>query len=264
MPIIRGEITETVDISTNGTHNVAQYTSANVNVQPSISSLNVTPTTSAQQITAPQGTDGYSPVNVSAVTSSIDANITAGNIKNGVTILGVTGSYQGSGGSVEQMMWQEYGIATMIWTSDRAKFNFEDSGDEAPVDFAAWESAGLDFWDWFEQENGFREIRGTKFLSFVTDDESYYNYVLEIGAGSMVEDPELGEDVFVPVWTGRGGDLWLDQYFDDYFKFGFYLLDPQTFEPKTIMCKTTPSATAEERTLVFCFDDFLAAVSTHD
>ena len=63
--------------------------------QPVIDTLNVTPTTSAQQITATGGTDGYSPVNVSAVTSSIDANIVAGNIKNGVTILGVTGDYTG-------------------------------------------------------------------------------------------------------------------------------------------------------------------------
>ena len=63
--------------------------------QPQIESLNVTPTTSAQTINAPTGKDGYSPVNVSAVTSSIDANIVAGNIKDGVTILGVTGDYQG-------------------------------------------------------------------------------------------------------------------------------------------------------------------------
>lgn len=63
---------------------------------PVIDTLNVTPTTSAQQITAPQGMDGYSPVNVSAVTSSIDANIIAGNIKDGVTILGVTGDYTGT------------------------------------------------------------------------------------------------------------------------------------------------------------------------
>lgn len=67
---------------------------------PVIESLNVTPSTSAQQITVPTGTDGYSPVNVSAVTSSIDANITAGNIKDGVTILGVTGNYQGGGSNV--------------------------------------------------------------------------------------------------------------------------------------------------------------------
>ena len=65
---------------------------------PVISSLNVTPTTSAQTITAPSGTDGYSPINVSAVTSSIDSNITAGNIKKDITILGITGAYEGSSG----------------------------------------------------------------------------------------------------------------------------------------------------------------------
>jgi len=62
-----------------------------------IDTLNVTPSTSAQTITASGGVDGYSPVNVAAVTSSIDANITAGNIKKDVTILGVTGSYEGGG-----------------------------------------------------------------------------------------------------------------------------------------------------------------------
>lgn len=56
--------------------------------------LNVTPTTSAQTITAPTGTDGYSPVNVSAVTNSIDSNIQPGNIKKDVTILGVTGTLE--------------------------------------------------------------------------------------------------------------------------------------------------------------------------
>lgn len=57
-----------------------------------IDPLNVTPSTSAQTITASGGVDGYSPVNVSAVDASIDANITAGNIKDGVSILGVTGN----------------------------------------------------------------------------------------------------------------------------------------------------------------------------
>lgn len=62
---------------------------------PVIEELNVTPTTSAQVITAPSGTDGYNPVNVSAVTSSIDENIQAENIKEGVTILNVTGTLSG-------------------------------------------------------------------------------------------------------------------------------------------------------------------------
>lgn len=60
--------------------------------QPVIDPLSITPTTSQQTITAPSGTDGYSPITVSAVTSSIDANITSSNIKSGVTILGVNGS----------------------------------------------------------------------------------------------------------------------------------------------------------------------------
>lgn len=62
------------------------------NIQP----LNVTPSTSAQTIVASGGVNGYSPVNVAAVTSSIDANIAAGNIKSGITILGVVGTYSGS------------------------------------------------------------------------------------------------------------------------------------------------------------------------
>lgn len=62
---------------------------------PVINTLNVTPTTSAQTITAPSGVDGYSPINVSAVTSSIDSNIVAGNIKDGVPILGIFGTYRG-------------------------------------------------------------------------------------------------------------------------------------------------------------------------
>lgn len=71
---------------------------------PVIAELNVTPTTSAQTITAPEGTDGYSPVNVSAVTASIDANIQAGNIKKDVTILGVTGTYEPSAGGKYQLL----------------------------------------------------------------------------------------------------------------------------------------------------------------
>lgn len=69
--------------------------SGSVNIQ----SLNVTPSVESQTITPPLGVDGFSPINVSAVTSSIDSNISAENIKKDVTILGVTGSYEGSGGS---------------------------------------------------------------------------------------------------------------------------------------------------------------------
>lgn len=56
----------------------------------------VTPTTSEQTITATgSGKIGLSSITVAAVTSAIDANIEAGNIKKGVTILGVEGTYEG-------------------------------------------------------------------------------------------------------------------------------------------------------------------------
>ena len=45
--------------------------------------LSVTPSASAQSFTPSNPYTGYGTVNVEAVTSSIDANITAGNIKNG-------------------------------------------------------------------------------------------------------------------------------------------------------------------------------------
>ena len=54
----------------------------------------VSPKTSSQEVTADSG-KYLEKVTVGAVTSSIDANIVAENIKSGVTILGVTGNYTG-------------------------------------------------------------------------------------------------------------------------------------------------------------------------
>ena len=51
---------------------------------------------STNQITVTSSADGLNSVTVNAVTSSIDNNITAGNIKNGVSILGVQGTYSGA------------------------------------------------------------------------------------------------------------------------------------------------------------------------
>jgi hypothetical protein len=45
-------------------------------------------------VVAGEGYDGLSSVTVNAVTSSIDGNIQAGNIKKDVTILGITGTYE--------------------------------------------------------------------------------------------------------------------------------------------------------------------------
>lgn len=86
--------TGTKNITDNGNEDVTQYANVNVNVQPALyTTSNVTPTTSQQTISAPTGYYGLDSVTVDGVTSAIDANIQAGNIKDGVTILGVTGTF---------------------------------------------------------------------------------------------------------------------------------------------------------------------------
>ena len=74
-----------------------------VNVQPRLQSKTATPSTAQQGISPDSGYDGLSGVTVSAVTSSIDSNIQAGNIKKDVTILGVTGTLEASSGEVIQV-----------------------------------------------------------------------------------------------------------------------------------------------------------------
>lgn len=69
-----------------------------VTVNPyTLTAKTVNPSTSTQNVVPGTGYNGLSKVTVNAVTSSIDTNITAGNIKKDVTILGVTGTYEGSG-----------------------------------------------------------------------------------------------------------------------------------------------------------------------
>lgn len=55
----------------------------------------VTPTTSQQVITPSQGYNGITEITVNAVTSSIDEDIIPANIKKDISILGVTGTYEG-------------------------------------------------------------------------------------------------------------------------------------------------------------------------
>ena len=67
----------------------------NITPEPNLQNKTVTPSTSKQTITAASTYDGLGTVTVNAVTAAIDENIAAENIKSGVTILGVTGSYSG-------------------------------------------------------------------------------------------------------------------------------------------------------------------------
>ena len=68
---------------------------AQIETEPVLTTLSVTPSTTSQTLTPVSGVDGFDEVSVSAVTSSIDNNIVAGNLKKNVTILGVTGTLEG-------------------------------------------------------------------------------------------------------------------------------------------------------------------------
>lgn len=77
----------------------------------------VTPSTSAQNITADTGYDALSSVNVSAITkellASLDADFVAGNIKKNVDILGLIGTLEaGSGGA-------KVAVGTITFASDK-------------------------------------------------------------------------------------------------------------------------------------------------
>ena len=60
--------------------------------EPVLQTKEITPKTTAQTVTADFGYDALEAVYVSAVDASIDSNIKASNIKEGVTILGITGT----------------------------------------------------------------------------------------------------------------------------------------------------------------------------
>lgn len=82
-------------------------------IPPRTQEKEATPTTSVQEITPDREYTGLSKVTINAVTSDIDSDIVAGNIKEGVEILGVVGTY-------EQGYFPSYETNTLVFNdSDR-------------------------------------------------------------------------------------------------------------------------------------------------
>ena len=78
----------------NGEYNLTgEWKNANIQVALPLQQRVATPSTVQQAIMPLEGYEALSKVIINPVTSDIDSNIVAGNIKEGVTILGVTGTY---------------------------------------------------------------------------------------------------------------------------------------------------------------------------
>lgn len=74
--------------------NIKKALQGKTSVEISLQEKTITPATSQQDVIADGDYDGLSKVVVEAVTSSIDSNIQASNIKKGIDILGVTGTLE--------------------------------------------------------------------------------------------------------------------------------------------------------------------------
>ena len=90
---------------------------------------NITPTTSPQQFNIPNGYSGWGSFLVKAVDHNIDPNITGSNIKKDVTILGITGTYEGGGGGggsgydLDITVYYGHGSRYRLWINGDVAFD---------------------------------------------------------------------------------------------------------------------------------------------
>lgn len=107
LPISSNTVVDGYTGFVNGQKVLGTYTGSTINNQDKT----VTPTTSQQVISADSGYTGLGNVTVSAVDNTIDSNITAGNIKKDVSILGVTGTLEsGAGEDMGLIFTTEYQV----------------------------------------------------------------------------------------------------------------------------------------------------------
>ena len=109
---------DTKTLTTAGKYLEADVIVTDTSSAPSLQNKTVTPRPTSQSVTADSGYDGLGTVTVNG-----DANLVAGNIKKDVSIFGVTGTYEGSGGGGG---WpQAYKNVTLITQNSLGTSNFE-------------------------------------------------------------------------------------------------------------------------------------------
>lgn len=127
---------------------------------PFLQNKTVEPSTGKQIITADSGYDGLGQVTINEVTSSIDNNIRAGNIKQGVSILGVQGTLEQGAevvkkykpkhitfrdGEVTDLFEETKMLDTSLLTTMKAMFfsNLETTKRVESIDISGWDTSNV-------------------------------------------------------------------------------------------------------------------------
>ena len=186
---------------------------------------------STNDITVTSSVDGLSSVTVNAVTSSIDSNISSENIKKDVTILGVTGTYEGGGDPVPVPV--EYisneGDLNLVFNS-----GYTPNENTKIIARIAWGGEGLGSWgNYFGIQNNFalREWGGygsaTGEITWQTIGGTcaVQNVYTTPGDLSIVRDIEVGNN-YVKADSSSGSSGKYSGHISDYPMFIFGAADP--------------------------------------